>query len=88
MAADEDAADQAASKSIAAGIRNAKKAGRPTKITEAAPKKTAPKSKSSASKKKRSSAFDDHEGMRAKPVKVNLAKKGHKNKGKAPAKRR
>jgi ATP-dependent RNA helicase DDX27 len=72
-----------------AAIRAAKKTQRPRKITEAMPK---PESKkSSRSKGKKGSAFDEergskkgskHEGMRAKPVKVNLTK-GGKSKGKA-----
>lgn len=72
-----------------AAIRAAKKTQRPRKITEALPK---PQSKkSSRSKAKKGSAFDEergskkgskHEGMRAKPVKVNLTK-GGKGKGKA-----
>ncbi|ORX37774.1 P-loop containing nucleoside triphosphate hydrolase protein [Kockovaella imperatae] len=71
---------------IAAAIRSAKKTARPKKITEldSRPQKT--KKSVSGPKKGKRSAFDSdkgaqrggsgHEGMRAKPVKVNLSKKG------------
>lgn len=76
-----------------AAIRNAKKANRPVKITEALPKKSLSKGKDKkASRKKKSgrvgggrgSAFDTPgsggatEGMRAQKTKVNLNKKGDK----------
>lgn len=91
MAREEDEADRAASKATAMAIRNAKKAARPQKITENQPKiqpKKKGKSKEAApaadggkktapSSKKSKSAFD-HEGMRAKKVRVNLDKKGKK----------
>ncbi|KAL1413678.1 nucleolar DEAD-box protein required for synthesis of 60S ribosomal subunit [Vanrija albida] len=83
MAAEEDAADQAASQRVSAAIRNAKKKARPGKITE--PTKPAGKAKAKSTRKPagKRSAFDDHEGMRAKPTKVNLSKKGKGAKGKA-----
>jgi len=101
MAAEEDAAERAeradgSGRNINAAIRNAKKAARPVKITEALPK---PKPKAASKKSgakgkvgggKRRSAFDDagtHEGMRAKPVKVNLAKKGKGNMAKGKGKK-
>ncbi|WWC65820.1 ATP-dependent RNA helicase DRS1 [Kwoniella dejecticola CBS 10117] len=95
MAMEEDQADQQSSKSTALAIRNAKKASRPVKITEALPKtKSAPKKSSGkVGAGKRKSAFDDdkpskkHEGMRAKPTKVNLDKKGKGGKGKPKGKR-
>jgi ATP-dependent RNA helicase DDX27 len=83
MAMEEDEKDAGSQN---AAIRAAKKGQRPKKITEAMP--TAERKK--AKGKKRGSAFDEekgskkggkHEGMRAKPVKVNLAK-GGKGKGK------
>ncbi|KAK6908494.1 ATP-dependent RNA helicase DRS1 [Kwoniella mangroviensis CBS 8886] len=97
MAMEEDQADQQSSKSTTMAIRNAKKAARPVKITEALPKpkSTAKKSGKVGGGGKRKSAFDDdnkpskkHEGMRAKPTKVNLDKKGKGGKGKSKAKRR
>ncbi|TXT15558.1 hypothetical protein VHUM_00061 [Vanrija humicola] len=83
MAAEEDAADAAASQRVSAAIRSAKKKARPGKITE--PLKPAGKAKAKSTRKPagKRSAFDDHEGMRAKPAKVNLAKKGKGAKGKA-----
>lgn len=90
MAREEDEADRAASKATAMAIRSAKKASRPQKITENQPKalpkkkgkskKAAPSAdgkKTAPSAKKSKSAFD-HEGMRAKKVRVNLDKKGKK----------
>lgn len=78
MAAEEDAADQAASQRVSAAIRSAKKKARPGKITEAI--KPVGKAKAKSGKRPgagaKRSAFDDHEGMRAKPTKVNLSKKG------------
>ncbi|WWC92760.1 ATP-dependent RNA helicase DRS1 [Kwoniella dendrophila CBS 6074] len=95
MAIEEDQADQQSSKSTSIAIRNAKKASRPVKITESLPKPKS--TSSSSSKKsgkvggggKKRSAFDDnnksssksHEGMRAKPAKVNLDKKGKSKSG-------
>ncbi|GMK57723.1 hypothetical protein CspeluHIS016_0405570 [Cutaneotrichosporon spelunceum] len=82
MANDEDARENAAVK-VSAAIRSAKKAARPVKITEPLKAKTA--AATGKGKKKRAtrigkgSAFgESHEGMRSKPVKVNLQKKGPK----------
>jgi ATP-dependent RNA helicase DDX27 len=87
MAIEEDEKENQG-KGQGAAIRAAKKTQRPRKITEAMPKSQPKKSKKRSAK---SSAFDEergskkgskHEGMRAKPVKVNLTK-GGKGKGKA-----
>jgi ATP-dependent RNA helicase DDX27 len=77
-------------KSTSASIRAIKKSARPTKITEPMARPIDKKKQAKQDRKKKAksrapvgrtkgSAFDDaksHEGMRAKPVKVNLAKKG------------
>jgi ATP-dependent RNA helicase DDX27 len=78
-------------KATSAAIRAIKKSGRPTKITEPMARPIDKKKDAKADRKRKSkarpvgrprgSAFDDdkkggHEGMRAKPVKVNLLKKG------------
>ncbi|WVW86968.1 ATP-dependent RNA helicase DRS1 [Kwoniella bestiolae CBS 10118] len=96
MAMEEDQADQQSSNSTSMAIRNAKKAARPVKITEALPKaKSTGKKSGKVGGGKRKSAFDDdskpskkHEGMRAKPTKVNLDKKGKGGKGKSKVKRK
>ncbi|KAL7423237.1 nucleolar DEAD-box protein required for synthesis of 60S ribosomal subunit [Cryptotrichosporon argae] len=85
MAAEEDAADEARTKSVDAAIRAAKRGARSGKITEPL-KGSVPKGKKKSGAKKvkiggRRSAFDDApasrtEGMRAKQVKVNLSKNG------------
>lgn len=95
MAIEADEADEQASKSTAAAIRNAKKSARPAKITENQPnKQQAGKDKSKKKKKAtrvgggKGSAFDtpgaggggEREGMRAQKTKVNLDKKGGKGK--------
>ncbi|WVQ73176.1 ATP-dependent RNA helicase DRS1 [Cryptococcus sp. DSM 104548] len=89
MAIEEDAADAAASRAQAMAIRSAKKKALPKKIGEAQPKKDDKKGKKGKVGGGKKSAFDDgkksHEGMRAKPTKVNLekgGKKGGKGKGK------
>ncbi|OCF33533.1 ATP-dependent RNA helicase DRS1 [Kwoniella heveanensis BCC8398] len=91
MAREEDEADQQRSRSTEMAIRHAKKSNQPKKISVPMPNKVQAKGKNgrggktsaSAGKGKRKSAFDDapgasakHEGMRAKPTKVNLDKKG------------
>lgn len=80
MANEEDEKDNRA----AAAIRAAKKTARPVKITQALPQTAGRKGgKSKSGKSKKGSAFEQdrgarggaREGMRAKPVKVNLSKK-------------
>ncbi len=74
--------------STAAAIRSAKRGARPRKITEPMTK-PATAQKGGNIKRKRGSAFDDerggkkggHEGMRSKPTKVALEKKGKGSKG-------
>ncbi|ADV21908.1 ATP-dependent RNA helicase, putative [Cryptococcus gattii WM276] len=97
MAIEEDAADAAAARKTEMGIRAAKKNALPRKITESQPRldKAGKGKDKKGGKAKRvtggkGSAFDSegkksHEGMRAKPAKVNLdkgKKKGVKGKGK------
>lgn len=92
MANEEEERENARS-NVATAIRNAKKASRPVKITE--PLKAKSKAAGRKDKKKKGgskiklggkgSAFE-HEGMRAKPVKVALDKKKGGGKGKAKAK--
>lgn len=87
MANDEEARENAAVK-VSAAIRSAKKAARPVKITEPLRAKSAAAAGKAKKKKAarigKGSAFgESHEGMRAKPVKVSLAKKGGKGKAKA-----
>lgn len=79
MAVEDDENDASA----AAAIRSAKKIARPRKITEPMAKPTTARNGGKV-KRKKGSAFDDerggrkgrHEGMRAKPTKVALGKKG------------
>ncbi|KIS02132.1 ATP-dependent RNA helicase DRS1 [Cryptococcus deuterogattii 2001/935-1] len=96
MAIEEDAADAASARKTEMGIRAAKKNALPRKITESQPRlekagkgKDKKKSKAKRVTGGKGSAFDSegkksHEGMRAKPAKVNLdkgKKKGGKGKG-------
>ncbi|XAO21649.1 ATP-dependent RNA helicase DRS1 [Cryptococcus bacillisporus CA1280] len=96
MAIEEDAADAAAARKTEMGIRAAKKNALPKKITESQPRlekagkgKDKKKGKAKRVTGGKGSAFDNegkksHEGMRAKPAKVNLdkgKKKGGKGKG-------
>ncbi|WVO19122.1 ATP-dependent RNA helicase DRS1 [Cryptococcus decagattii] len=96
MAIEEDAADAAAARKTEMGIRAAKKNALPKKITESQPrleKASKGKDKKKGKAKRvtggKGSAFDNegkksHEGMRAKPAKVNLdkgKKRGGKGKG-------
>ncbi|WVQ80664.1 ATP-dependent RNA helicase DRS1 [Cryptococcus sp. DSM 104549] len=94
MAMEEDEADAQASRSTAMAIRSAKKSALPKKITAPIEQKTGKGGKGgpgAGKKRKGGSAFDDersggkksYEGMRAKPTKVNLDKKGKGGKGKA-----
>ncbi|OWZ47111.1 ATP-dependent RNA helicase DRS1 [Cryptococcus neoformans c45] len=96
MAIEEDAADAAAARKTEMGIRAAKKNALPRKITEPQPRlekagkgKDKKKGKAKRVTGGEGSAFESegkksHEGMRAKPAKVNLEKgkkKGGKGKG-------
>ncbi|OXG50324.1 ATP-dependent RNA helicase DRS1 [Cryptococcus neoformans] len=96
MAIEEDAADAAAARKTEMGIRAAKKNALPRKITEPQPRlekagkgKDKKKGKAKRVTGGKGSAFESegkksHEGMRAKPAKVNLEKgkkKGGKGKG-------
>ncbi|OWZ32459.1 ATP-dependent RNA helicase DRS1 [Cryptococcus neoformans AD2-60a] len=96
MAIEEDAADAAAARKTEMGIRAAKKNALPRKITEPQPRlekagkgKDKKKGKAKRVTGGKGSAFESegkksHEGMRAKPAKVNLEKgkkKGAKGKG-------
>lgn len=96
MAIEEDAADAAAARKTEMGIRAAKKNALPRKITEPQPRlekagkgKDKKKGKAKRVTEGKGSAFESegkksHEGMRAKPAKVNLEKgkkKGAKGKG-------
>ncbi|BEJ17488.1 hypothetical protein CspHIS471_0608890 [Cutaneotrichosporon sp. HIS471] len=90
MANDEEVRENAAVK-VSAAIRSAKKASRPVKITEPLKAKSAAAAGKGKKKKTsrigKGSAFgESHEGMRSKPVKVNLQKKGGKVKGKGKGK--
>ncbi|KLT46204.1 DEAD-domain-containing protein [Cutaneotrichosporon oleaginosum] len=92
MANDEEARENATVK-VSAAIRNAKKAARPVKITEPLKAKSAAaagkgKKKKAARIGKGSAFAESHEGMRAKPVKVSLGKKGGKGKPKGKAGKR
>lgn len=83
---EEEAENGQLGKGISAAIRSAKRKGKPVPITENIIK-SGPAKKAKSKKKPvriggKKSAFDDHEGMRAKPTKVNLDKKGGKSKGK------
>ena len=79
----------------AAAIRAAKKGARPRRITETVAKPQIGKqSVKVQKKKKKGSAFDEkrtatkgsNEGMRAKPTKVSLTKKGKPGTGKGRSK--
>lgn len=92
MANDEEAREAGQAERISAAIRSAKKSSRPVKITEPLKRKASASGKKDRKKVSKiklggkGSAFDGHEGMRAKPVKVALDKKKSGGKGKAKAK--